>query len=107
MTPPPRIPLQGPVELLTLRAKLPALFLAGAKASERFWEFFAANIRNKNTRRAYYKAVCRFLRLVRGARTIQSQYGEASSRRCFHRRTATDAFQTDGQAVSGGAEDVV
>src|SRR5262249_52565337 len=26
----------------------------------RFWEFFAANIRNRNTRRAYYKAACRF-----------------------------------------------
>jgi site-specific recombinase XerD len=28
--------------------------------SERFWEFFTANIRNRNTRRAYYKASCRF-----------------------------------------------
>jgi site-specific recombinase XerD len=36
------------------------VFLADARASERFWEFFAANIRNKNTRRAYYRAVCRF-----------------------------------------------
>ncbi|MGH9511372.1 MAG: tyrosine-type recombinase/integrase [Terriglobales bacterium] len=38
----------------------PGLFLADPKSSERFWEFFAANIPNKNTRRAYYKAVCRF-----------------------------------------------
>ena len=29
-------------------------------AAERFFEFFTANIRNKNTRRAYYKAACRF-----------------------------------------------
>jgi integrase/recombinase XerD len=29
-------------------------------AEERFWEFFASNIRNVNTRRAYYNAVCRF-----------------------------------------------
>jgi integrase/recombinase XerD len=36
------------------------VFLTDAKASERFWEFCAANIRNKNTRRAYYKAACRF-----------------------------------------------
>lgn len=43
-----------------LNARLPALFLADAKSSERFWEFFAANIRNRNMRRAHYKAVCSF-----------------------------------------------
>src|SRR3954465_3771164 len=37
----------------------PALFLTPHSAT-RFWEFFTANIRNKNTRRAYFKAVCRF-----------------------------------------------
>ena len=54
------IPFEGPRELATVAARLPALFLPGPKASERFWEFFTANIRNKNTRRAYYKAACRF-----------------------------------------------
>ena len=54
------IPFAGPTELATLSVRLPAMFLADAKSSERFWEFFAANIRNKNTRRAYYKAACRF-----------------------------------------------
>jgi integrase/recombinase XerD len=34
-------------------------FLAGV-AAERFFGFFTAHIRNKNTRRAYYKAACRF-----------------------------------------------
>jgi site-specific recombinase XerD len=43
-----------------ITARRPVLFLAKPKASERFWEFFTANIRNRNTRRAYYKAVCRF-----------------------------------------------
>lgn len=38
----------------------PRLFLADRKAATRFWEFFTANIRNPNTRRAYYRAVCRF-----------------------------------------------
>ena len=60
MTTPALMPFAGPVELVTLSTRLPALFLADAKASERFWEFFAANIRNRNTRRAYYKAACRF-----------------------------------------------
>jgi site-specific recombinase XerD len=51
---------EEPTDLALLSARLPAQFLPDAKASERFWEFFAANIRNKNTRRAYYKAACRF-----------------------------------------------
>src|ERR1700746_852366 len=54
------IPFEGPRELAAVTARLPVLFLAEPKASERFWEFFTANIRNKNTRRAYYKAACRF-----------------------------------------------
>ena len=33
---------------------------AGETASRRFLEFFAATIRNKNTRVAYYRAVCQF-----------------------------------------------
>jgi hypothetical protein len=33
---------------------------AGEKAARRFLEFFAATIRNKNTRQAYYHAVVRF-----------------------------------------------
>ncbi len=49
-----------PRRLAALSASTPALFLPDAKAAERFAEFFTANIRNKNTRRAYYKAVCRF-----------------------------------------------
>ena len=35
---------------------------AGIPAQERFLEFFAATIRNKNTRDAYFRAVCRFLK---------------------------------------------
>src|SRR5664279_3554094 len=33
---------------------------AGAQASEHFLEFFAANIRNKNTRTAYVQAAAQF-----------------------------------------------
>jgi hypothetical protein len=32
------------------------LFLPEPKISQQFCEFFTANIRNRNTRRAYYKA---------------------------------------------------
>lgn len=54
------IRFEGPRELAGIVLKAPALFLPEAKASRRFWEFFTANISNRNTRRAYYKAVCRF-----------------------------------------------
>ena len=49
-----------PHGLASLSARMPALFLPNERAAERFFEFFTATIRNKNTRRAYYKAVCRF-----------------------------------------------
>jgi site-specific recombinase XerD len=51
---------KGPNELADVAARRPALFLAEPKAAERFWEFFTATIRNRHTRRAYYKAVCWF-----------------------------------------------
>ena len=41
---------------------MPALIAgAGARASMRFLEFSAANIRNPHTRRAYYRAAEEFL----------------------------------------------
>ena len=37
-----------------------AIAAAGERAARRFLEFFAATIRNRNTREAYYRAVCSF-----------------------------------------------
>jgi integrase/recombinase XerD len=54
------VSMNVPRGLAALAAKLPAVFLPDEKAAERFFGFFTANIRNKNTRRAYYKAACRF-----------------------------------------------
>lgn len=42
------------------------LIRAGVPAQERFLEFFAATIRNPNTRAAYFRAVCRFFKWVDG-----------------------------------------
>jgi integrase/recombinase XerD len=39
---------------------LPSLFLRSENSGKRFWEFFTANIRNRNTRRAYFVAVSQF-----------------------------------------------
>lgn len=38
-------------------SRLPALFRSVPESGRRFWEFFTVNIRNPNTRRAYFKAV--------------------------------------------------
>ncbi len=49
------------VSATAARIAVPALVAgAGEKAARRFLEFFAATIRNKNTRMAYYRAVVRF-----------------------------------------------
>lgn len=56
-------------------ANIPAVFLRRADASKRFWEFFTANIRNRNTRRAYFIAASQF------------------SAWCLKRRLALEAIQ--------------
>jgi len=52
--------LQEPRSLAGLAVKPPSLFIGKEQAGERFFGFFTAHIRNRNTRRAYYKAACRF-----------------------------------------------
>lgn len=51
---------EQPPALAGLSAHIPSLFVSSEEAAERFFGFFTANIRNRNTRRAYYKAACRF-----------------------------------------------
>ena len=51
--------LKVPNWLADITTRPPALFLRQAWASERFFDFFTSNIRNKQTRRAYYNAACR------------------------------------------------
>lgn len=47
-------------DLVATTSNRPAVFLANEKTAARFFDFFTSNIRNKNTRRVYYRAVCRF-----------------------------------------------
>jgi site-specific recombinase XerD len=54
------IPFQEPRVLAGLALKPPAVFLPDEATAERFFGFFTAHMQNKNTRRAYYKAACRF-----------------------------------------------
>ena len=57
---PALISLQEPSALAGVAANPPAVFLPDEKTGERFFGFFTAHIRNRNTRRAYYRAACRF-----------------------------------------------
>lgn len=54
------IPYREPPSLAGVAVKPPAVFLPNEKAGERFFGFFTAHIRNRHTRRAYYRAACRF-----------------------------------------------
>jgi hypothetical protein len=54
------IEFKEPRSFISLVTKLPPVFLQNENGHERFFGFFTANIRNKNTRRAYYKAACGF-----------------------------------------------
>jgi site-specific recombinase XerC len=51
----------GELVVSSSTVRLPALIAAGERGQTRFWEFFAANIRNNHTRRAYAQATREFL----------------------------------------------
>jgi hypothetical protein len=48
-------------ELTLIGQALPALFTSNQDAARRFVEFFTANIRNPNTRKAYARAAAEFV----------------------------------------------
>jgi site-specific recombinase XerD len=54
------VEFEAPADLAAGDNSPPALFLKEARAAERFFDFFTANIQNKHTRRAYFNAACRF-----------------------------------------------
>ena len=58
----PQVPAEGPARPPppARRPATPALFSPSERAERRFWEFFTAHIRNRNTRLAYLAAVRRF-----------------------------------------------
>ena len=59
---PDLVPVEGPERPTppARHATTPALFSPSKRAERRFWEFFTAHIRNRNTRLAYLAAVRRF-----------------------------------------------
>ena len=82
----------APVKASILRSKLavPAVIAgAGDHAARRFLEFFAAQIRNRNTRMAYYRAVCHFFAWVE-----QHQIGELADIEPIHVAAYIEVLQT-------------
>src|SRR5262249_49811815 len=61
---------------------------AGDHAARRFLEFFAANIRNRNTRMAYYRAVCTFFAWVE-----EHEIGELADIEPIHVAAYIEALQ--------------
>jgi hypothetical protein len=89
-----------PRGLAALAVEPPALFLPDTKAAERFFDFFTANIRNKNTRRAYYKAACRFSQWCAGRGTARPGARQALARGGLRREFVSGAGEAHGQATS-------
>ena len=73
-------PLPCPANWPGLR-QFPALFLTSPSAAKWFIDFFTATIRNRNTRRAYFKARADFRN---GARPADSMIWPGS-KRCWPR----------------------
>ena len=81
---------------------VPAIIAAaGEHAARRFLEFFAATIRNKNTRMAYYHACRAVLRLVRPAQDRRARRHRAAARRRLYRGARQGFREADGQAAPG------
>ena len=81
----------APARSALLRSKLAvpaAIADVGEHAARRFIEFFAATIRNKNTRMAYYRAVCHFFGWVG-----QHQIGELADIEPLHVAAYIDTLQ--------------
>ena len=82
----------APVKAAALRTTLavPAVIAgAGDHAARRFLEFFAATIRNKNTRMAYYRAACHFFSWVE-----RHEIGELADIEPIHVAAYIEVLQT-------------
>ena len=84
----PDAPVPAIVEPASRAFPVPAIVAAqGDRASERFFTFFTDTIRNKNTRMAYYRNACRFMRWAegRGERSDEARLGPDCWNPMMHR----------------------
>src|ERR1700693_3142792 len=96
----PAIRASKPVGSVRAAMAVPAtIAAAGDHAARRFLEFFAATIRNKNTRMAYYRAVTEFFAWVERHKIGQLvEFGPAPRPRLC-RDAASHGRQADRQAA--------
>src|SRR5215831_13455018 len=86
---------------------VPALIAdLGDQASWRYVEFFTANIRNPNTRRAYARACYQFFTWCE-QRGLTLASIRALRRRELHRAAAEQGLGAIGQTAAGGGADAV
>ena len=86
------VPKSGSQTLLSVAGSVvvPVLIAdAGEHAARRFIEFFAATIRNKNTRMAYYRAACHFFAWIE-----QHRIGELADIEPVHVAAHIEMLQT-------------
>ena len=81
-------------------AGVPAVVMAaGEKAGLRFVEFFTANIRNPNTRRAYHRALHGVFSLVRISRS-PARADRSGACRGVYRKTRQRTVSANGKAAA-------
>jgi site-specific recombinase XerD len=81
-----------PRQLAALAPTLPTLFVGSPKAAKGFVDFFTATIRNRNTRRAYFKAAERF------SEWCQASGLDLASLQTFHVSSYVEEFSQDHSA---------
>ena len=77
----------------------PIVSAAGVGAQTRFWEFFAANIRNPNTRRAYARRRGNFWPGARAPASRRSPTCSRCTSRAYIEQLGTRAIRADRQAA--------
>jgi hypothetical protein len=81
---------------------VPAVADAGDQAVHRFLEFYAATIRNKNTRMAYYRVVCYFFDWLEEHGIVELVDPEPIHVADYVETAAGTGRQADRQTAPGG-----
>ena len=94
--------MSGALEIVRAGTLVPALVAAaGSDARTRFLEFFAAQIRNAHTRRAYAQATREFLDWCESAGVASIAEVTPLHVAAYIEQLTKDAFRADSEAAAG------